>query len=297
MQIIGVSLLRNEEYFAAWSLMNAAAFCDRLIVMDNRSSDRTRRVVEAVARVHPHVEIVDVRHPRRTHRYLEPLAGTPTWVFKVDGDEIHDPAALAAMRERLLAGRYDREWMITGHMVNVVSLRREDGIATGYSRPEAHGSCALFNFSAIESWRGGTERLHAGRIVFRPGYGNAEFALWKREAWDDSPFRCLHLCFMPRSSRDASGGPAGSGHRRKNPAEAYKERFLYQRLRRALRRRFKPGVNDWRDYKRRMYARGPERRFDVAGFGAPSDFRAVDPDCDEAMAVLDAAAGPGREPD
>ena len=25
-RIVGVCLLRNEEYFAAWSLMNAAAF-------------------------------------------------------------------------------------------------------------------------------------------------------------------------------------------------------------------------------------------------------------------------------
>ncbi len=47
MRIVGVSLLRNEEYFAAWALMNAAAFCDRIIVMDLTStvgltSDRSR---------------------------------------------------------------------------------------------------------------------------------------------------------------------------------------------------------------------------------------------------------------
>lgn len=284
MRIVGVSLLRNEEYFAAWALMNAASFCDRIIVMDNRSQDRTRRIVEAVAEVHPHVEIMDVRNARRTHKYLEPLAGTPTWIFSLDGDEIHDPAGLAAMRQRFLAGCYDRYWRVTGHMVNVVGLRSEEGVVSGYAH--AAGECRLFNFRAIESWRGGNERLHGGEVVFKPGFGGTALHLWKRKTWDEASFRCLHLCFMPRSSLDKAGDLANGEFGRKNPAEFYKERFLYRRLRRAVRRRLKPGgVADFRDYKRH-YAQGPVGEFDITGFGRPSDFRAVDPHCDEAMAVL-----------
>ncbi len=293
----------QEEYFAAWALMNAAAFCDRIIVMDNRSQDRTRRIVEAVAGVHPHIEIMDVRHSRRTHKYLEPLAGTPTWVFAIDGDEIHDPAGLAVMRRRLLAGCYDRYWQVTGYMVNVTGFHAEEGVVSGYSRPEALGDCRLYNFYAIESWQSRNERLHGGKIVFKPGYDATELSLWKQETWSESVFRCLHLCFMPRSSMDEAGELAGSEFGRKNPAELYKERFLYQRLRRAVRRRLKSGVADYRDYKRH-YAQGSIGDFDIAGFGRPSDFRAVDPNCDEAMAVLRAVterrrAGPasvcGRE--
>ena len=97
-KIVGVCLLRNEQYFAAWALMNAVAFCDRIIVMDNRSQDRTRRVVEAVAAKHRHVEIIDVQDPWGTHRYIEGLAGTPTWGFAVDGDEIYDPIGLKRLR-------------------------------------------------------------------------------------------------------------------------------------------------------------------------------------------------------
>ena len=41
MRIIGVCLLRNEEHFVAWSLMNIAEFCDEIIVLDNKSNDRT----------------------------------------------------------------------------------------------------------------------------------------------------------------------------------------------------------------------------------------------------------------
>ena len=287
-RILGVSLLRNEEYFAAWALMNAAAFCDRIIVMDNRSRDRTRSVVEAVAGVHPHIEIMDVRNARRTHRYLEPLAGTPTWVFPIDGDEIHDPAGLAVMRRRLLAGDYDRYWRVTGHMVNVVGLRSEEGVVSGYSNPAALGDCRLYNFQAIKSWRSRNERLHGGKVIFKPGYSGTPLRLQKQETWGESVFRCLHLCFMPRSSLDATGELVGGEFGRKNPAELYKQRFLYQRLRRAIRRRIKAGVVEFRDYKKRYYARGPVSEFDIAGFGQPSDFRAIDPHCDEAMGVLGA---------
>ena len=286
-RIVGVCLLRNEEYFAAWSLMNAAAFCDRILVMDNRSEDRTRRIVEAVAGVHPHIEILDVRKAHGTHKYLEPLAGTPTWVFPIDGDEIHHPAGLARLRPCLMAGEFDGRWMVVGHMLNVLGIATEEASAFGYSWPEAGGIARLYNFHAIESWRGGSERLHGGRLVFRPGYAKTVHDLRERETWDESAFRCLHLCFMPRSSRDKMTGGEWTG--RENPAQFKKERFLYQRLRRAVRRRFNPNVSVYRDYKKRVYARGPVREFDIPGFGAPSDFRAVDPDCDEAMAVLRAA--------
>ena len=289
MRIVGVSLLRNEEYFAAWALMNAAAFCDRIIVMDNRSEDRPRRIVEAVAEAHPHVEITNVRNARRTHRYLEPFAGTPTWVFGIDGDEIYDPAGLAVMRKRLLSGEYTDFWSLSGHSVHTFAVFPEEGQAFGYSQPSSKGICKLYNFQAIKSWSDGTERLHGGNIVFRPGYDRTKLDLWKQETWNEAAFRCLHLCFMPRSSLDETGELAGGEFGRKNPAELYKERFLYRRLRRAIRRRLKPGVGDWRDSKRH-YAQGPVGEFHITGFGRPSDFRAVDPDCDEAMAVLGASA-------
>ena len=290
-RIVGVCLLRNEEYFAAWALMNAAAFCDRILVMDNRSEDRTRRIVEAVAARHSHIEIVDVRSPRGTHRFLEPLAATRTWVFGIDGDEIYDPAGLAVLRKRLLAGEYCDCWRLAGHAVHALGVYPHEGHAFGYSQPHVDSMVKLYNFHAIESWRSRNERLHGGQVAFKPGYGKTAYDLWKREAWSNSVLRCLHLCFMPRSSLDASSDLANGEFGRKNPAELQKERFLHRRLVRSIRRSLDPRILDWRDYKRQRYARGPVGGFDISGFGAPSDFRTVDPDCGEAMAVLRAAAG------
>ena len=289
-RIVGVCLLRNEEYFAAWALMNIAAFCDRIIVMDNRSEDRTRRIVEAVADRHPHIDILDVKNPRRTHRHLESLAGTRTWVFGVDGDEIYDPAGLAILRKRLLAADYADCWRLAGHAVHALGVRLGEGRAFGYSQPHVKSMVKLCNFHAIESWQKGNERMHGGKIVFRPGYGEATHDLWKHEAWSGSVLRCLHLCFMPRSSMDNSSVLANGEFGRRNPAELQKERFLIRRLSRSVRRYFNPGIMDWRDYKRLRYARGPVSDFDISGFGAPSDFHAFDPDCGEAMAVLRAVA-------
>jgi hypothetical protein len=62
----------------------------------------------------------------------------------------------------------------------------------------------LYNFNSIEKWRGPCpERLHGGNILFKSGFSNTDrFYLYKEVLWEDSCFRCLHLCFLPRSSED-----------------------------------------------------------------------------------------------
>ena len=285
MRIVGVCLLRNEEYFAAWALMNAAAFCDRIIVMDNRSRDRTRRIVEAVASVYPHVEIIDVRNPRRTHKYIEPLAGRAAWVFGLDGDEIYDPAALAVLRRRLLGGEYADYWQIKGHVLHALGVDCVKGRAFGYAPSQSRGSMTkLYNFGIIDRWRSNNERLHGSKIVFRPGYSKTLFDFREHGAWDESAFRCLHLCFMPRSSLDESSNLAGGEFGRKSPAEIGLR--WDRRARRWIRHRMNPRKPHSMDYRRHKYAQGPVGDFDIAGFGTPEDYSAVDPGYREAMGVL-----------
>ncbi|MCY4393788.1 MAG: hypothetical protein OXC10_01450 [Rhodospirillaceae bacterium] len=282
-QILGVWLLRDEENFAAWSLLNAVEFCDRVLVMDNRSRDRTRQIVEAVAARYRHVEILDVDDARDTHKYLEDYAGTRTWVFGVDGDEIYDPAGLARMRPRLLAGEFDGYWRIAGHMRHVLGIRFDRAEAFGYTQPDAPEGTKLFNFSVIDDWRPGPhERLHGRKsIVFRPGYArDSVLRVWKSEGWDQTDFRCLHLCFVTRSRFEASSPEKEAETTgRANPRERWGERSLLRRVRRAVMRRLDPHYDLKRNYKRRNYARGPVASFEITGFGAPNDFRTVDPGC------------------
>ena len=279
-QIVGVWLLRDEEYFAAWSLMNAVEFCDRVLVMDNRSRDRTREILEAVAARYRHVEILDVDDAYDTHKYLEAYAGTPTWVFGIDGDEIYDPAGLKQMRSRLLAGEFDGYWRIAGHMLHVLGIRFERTEAFGYAQPGAPEVTKLYNFGAVESWSPGPhERLHGLKsIVFRPNLGrDSILKVWQHQSWDQANFRCLHLAFMPRSPLDPpTPGETGGVTGRANPSEHMKASSILRRVRRAVLRRLDPDHDTKRNYKRRHYTKGPIATFDITGFGSPDAWRAID---------------------
>ena len=40
-QIVGISLVRNEDIFISQAITNVAEFCDKIIVLDNLSTDNT----------------------------------------------------------------------------------------------------------------------------------------------------------------------------------------------------------------------------------------------------------------
>ena len=108
--IVGICLVKNEEYFVAWALMNVLKFCDYILVMDNLSDDLTGQIVRRIAEEHHHIEVIQVPDPNNTHKFLEHYFGTDTWMLKVDGDEIYDPKGLVAkLRTKILAGEFDQE--------------------------------------------------------------------------------------------------------------------------------------------------------------------------------------------
>ena len=89
------------------------------------------------------------------------------------------------------------------------------------------------------------ERLHGGEPVFRPGFDASQKRLLMNEiSWDESPLRCLHMCFCRRSSLDDGSAP------RPNIAELYHRGGWLTRLRAAIFR----GNSSW---KQERYRRGP----------------------------------------
>jgi hypothetical protein len=79
-------------------------------------------------------------------------------------------------------------------------------------------------------------------------------------AWESSPLRCLHTCFMPRSSADASV------QSRENIMETYRG-GLTNRIKRTLRRLLcKPEKSRW---KRERYMRGESVCVDATPFFMP----------------------------
>lgn len=208
-KIIGIVFVRNEERFVRRAVDNIKNFCDEILLVDRRSTDRTSDILQNLARSDSdkfHFFTLD--HPGESHALLHAYVGRNCWVFGVDGDEIYDPQRLMSFRLRVLAGEFSRQWMILGNVLHCHELNSVQGTATGFTAPPSRSMVKLYNFAAIDAWDGITpERLHGGRIVFRTGYGeHLKLELHRRHSWDDSPLRCLHMCFLRRSSVDPLHG-------------------------------------------------------------------------------------------
>src|SRR4051812_41045475 len=98
--IVGIALVRNEDIFVERAIRNAIDFCDLLIIADHRSTDNTFAILTRLAAEFPKkIQLVRIQEPQESHFLINDYAGTPTWVFAVDGDEIYDPAGLFRFRE------------------------------------------------------------------------------------------------------------------------------------------------------------------------------------------------------
>ncbi len=96
MQIVCVVLVRNEERFIATVLGNIVDFCDKIIVVDDvQTRDDTGVIVRRMMARHDKISYVVTKDPGESHTMIQQYAGTDTWLFAVDGDEIYDPEGLA----------------------------------------------------------------------------------------------------------------------------------------------------------------------------------------------------------
>jgi hypothetical protein len=263
LQIIGIVLVRNEDLFVRQAIRNVSAFCDRIHAVDHVSTDHTWQVLRALGAEYPHLDVRRSHHAGESHRLVERYAGTPTWVFGVDGDELYDPARLVRFREELLEGAYADVFKVASNVLNCVSLDRERAKASGYLSPPSRSITKLYNFAAIDSWLGdGAERLHGGTVVFRAGFDErAVDNIGERLSWDETPLRCLHACFLRRSTSEADG--KGTWARPILEETRMHDRSLRGAVKRLIRRNRPPQVSPW---KREKYMRGELVTVDASPF-------------------------------
>ena len=261
--IVGIVLVRNEDIFLDQVLHNIAAFCDHIIVADHASTDGTAEIVRRFCKKNSHCRSYLIEHPRQSHDLIREYTGRKVWVFGVDGDELYEPERLAVLRSQLKSGEHDDYWMILGSAIHCVHLDLEKNIARGYIAPPCRSMTKLYNFNAIVSWDGDCpERLHGGRILFKAQYDwDKRYYLYKEVPWGDSIFRCLHLCFLPRSSKDKQF--EGQLLMRKNIADGMSEN-IFQRFMSRLFKMF--GINRASPLKCEKYMRGEIREVDIRSF-------------------------------
>jgi glycosyltransferase involved in cell wall biosynthesis len=263
-QIVGIMLVKNEDVYIERSIRNIIDFCDKIIITDHQSTDGTFEICRALAEIFPKIDLRSIQSPHESALAIEPYAGTNTWIFGVDGDEIYDPQGLKTMRKHLLNGLFSKDWCIFGNALNVISLDLDKKIAKGHLAPPCRPTSKLYNFSFIEWWINSSERLHGEDIKFKPGSdGGLRRYLHTEISWDQSYFRHLHMPFMKRSTQQK----ASFIKTRLNPDELMRadlEKYKLARLLRLLRIQVAQVFGF--DWKNKKYRRGPLVEKDITQF-------------------------------
>jgi glycosyltransferase involved in cell wall biosynthesis len=271
-QIVGISLVRNEDRFVRRALLNVARFCDRLIVADHMSTDETPEILRELETELDHLEVHRIHHSAQSHALIEPFAGSDTWVLSVDGDELYDPVGLARFRDGIEHGDFAEVFRIRPAGLHCEELDVDGGQATGYLSPPSRPLVGLLNFGAIESWTDvHDERLHGGKISFRPGFGMGSWRhLGEELGWDESPFRDLHVCFLRRSTRDPEQLPS-SGRPNLAETRVFRRGLLgpLERFARTVGRRDRAPARDSSEWKGEKYRRGVRVTVDAGPFLGP----------------------------
>lgn len=268
-RIVGSVLVRNEDRFVERAIRNASGFCDRIHAVDHASDDATWDVLRALARDLDHVDVRRSRNSATAHELLEQYSGTPTWVLGIDGDELFDPAGLSLLRRDLLDGAHADVFRLKAHVLNCDELDRTGHTASGWLAPPSRPITKLFNFGAVDSWVGSPDPLQSGDVAFRPGFTwETKRDLAQATTWEDDPLRCLHVCFLPRSSRDATAAVAGRTNL--DESRAF-DRGPVGALKRLLRPpRPAPHIleltRQGKNWKREWYARGERVTVDATAF-------------------------------
>lgn len=258
-KIVGISLVKNEDRFVQNSLESVIDFCDKIIVLDNNSSDNTFDILQKLKNKYPEKIILQkIENAVLSHTYIEKYAGTPTWIFGVDGDEIYDKNRLSDFKKEIISGKYEKYFQIFGNCLHVEKINELDKEVSGYLSPPSKSITKLYNFGVIFSWEEHAERLHGNNIRFKPGFSRGSILkLFETQGFDNAIFRCLHMCFLKRSSFDKKGG------QRFNPTENSKWYFpVINFLRNIFRGDFSPGSS----YKMRKYRRGEIVKFSYKDF-------------------------------
>lgn len=200
-RIIAIILVKNEDIFIKRVVTNILDFCDEIIITDHMSNDNTHAILQKMKSEYPKIKLLQIDHLKESHKTIEKYAGTDTWMFGVDGDEIYDPEGLKVMRTKLLSGEFQHIWSIKGNALNCTEIDIEKGTAKGYLAPPARSMTKLYNFACINSWTECPERLHSGTIRFKNDIDTpVKMNLYKTMNWEQSYFRCLHAVFIQRSS-------------------------------------------------------------------------------------------------
>jgi len=193
MKIITVMLIKNEDIFLSQVISCIYDFSDRIILIDNGSTDKTLQIAAGFAKV----EIIREPDLKKTHRIIQDYTGTNTWIFGVDGDEIYDPEGLRVLRWQISEGLYDGACHVQGWYFHATEIKGQT--VTGYMGPPSHHPAKLYNMNNISSWKQDGKHI---LFLCRPRIDNGVKLRALPDTWEETPMRCIHTRFLRRSSQE-----------------------------------------------------------------------------------------------
>ena len=144
-----------------WAMSPPSAMKSAWPIMARLMAQRT--IVRWLAGKMPKISYKSIRHPSESHALIQSFAGSPTWVFGVDGDEIYEPDRLAHLRQRILSGDFDKYWMLLGNVLHATKLATDRRTASGHFAPPCRSMTKLYNFRRHRI----LGRLHARAVAWR----------------------------------------------------------------------------------------------------------------------------------
>ena len=137
LRTMGVMRIKNEERWIRASLESQLPICDKVLVLDDHSTDDTRDIVRSFGRrvvllESPFEGVSEGRDKRHLLQHV--LRVNPEWVLWIDGDEVlTSDAAEIALRE--LTTEATHYWLRMLYFWDNVHTIRTDGVYGTIGRP------------------------------------------------------------------------------------------------------------------------------------------------------------------
>lgn len=203
-EIIGLCVIQNEDIHIRYVFDNILDFCDKIIILDNLSTDGTLSICQSYVTRYPDKFVLKtIEDTRDTLSFIQEYVGKDYWLFVVDGDEIYDPSGLKQLKETLVAGSYSSYSEIRGYFLHVFDLKLSKKRAVGYMGPPSKEVTKLINLSVMKRWKADGVRtlIHPSPTYIDRYQARAKF-LYRKKSWEDCILRCLHVRFLRRSFQE-----------------------------------------------------------------------------------------------
>ena len=208
MEIVGICMIQNEDLFIEQVIKNIVHFCDKIIVLDNNSTDKTIDIVKNICMKNSKVEFRELEHTKDAICHIQEYIGKEIWIFGVDGDELYYPKGLQIFRKKIFSGEYQKYWKIGGYFFHVCWLNEKKTKAHGWFAPPSKEVTKLRNMALLKDWKpDGINSLFHSKYNLLKDVDILKKYMYENKTWDECILKCLHVRFLKRSSLESKKIP------------------------------------------------------------------------------------------